>query len=54
MQLLKHEENEAFIRLSMAFLQTSVLKNFAIFTEKHLCWILFLKKGCRHDDLQLY
>ena len=44
MQLLKHEENEAFICLSMAFLQTGVLKNFAIFTGKHLCWILFLKK----------
>ena len=43
MQLLKHEENEAFICLSMAFLQTGVLKNFAIFTGKHLCWILFFK-----------
>ena len=43
-QLLKLEGNEAFICLSMAFLQTGVLKKFAIFTGKHLCWSLFLKK----------
>ena len=30
-----------------------VLKNFATFTRKHLCWSLFLI-NCRHEQLQLY
>ena len=29
---------------SQMFFKTDVLKNFAIFTEKHLCWSLFLIK----------
>ena len=31
-------------RRSQIFFKVSVLKNFAIFTEKHLCWNLFLIK----------
>ena len=33
--------------------QNKCLKNFTIFTEKHLCWSLFLK-SCRPEGLQLY
>ena len=28
---------------SQMFFETGALKNFAIFTGKHLCWILFLR-----------
>ena len=40
MQLLKLEENKAFTYLSK---YGSVLKNFAVFTGKHLNWSTFLK-----------
>ena len=40
MQLLKLEENKAFMYLSK---YGSVLKNFAVFTGKHLHWSAFLK-----------
>ena len=33
---------------SQIFFKIGVLKNFAILTEKHLCWRLFLKKGLQH------
>ena len=41
-----HEEDDDIIRSSRSqmFLKIGVLKNFVIFTGKHLCWILFLIK----------
>ena len=30
------------------FFRTGVLRNFAILTEKHLCWSLFIKKRLQH------
>ena len=38
-------------RSQMVF-ELDVLKNFADFTGKHLCWSLL--KSCRPEDLQLY
>ena len=31
------------INFSQMFYKTGALKNFAVFTRKHLCWSLFLK-----------
>ena len=41
-----HEEADDIIRTSrlQMFFKVGALKNFAIFTEKHLCWILCLIK----------
>ena len=35
------------------FFKIGVLRNFALFTRKHLCWSLFLSKLLRPDSLQL-
>ena len=38
---------------SQIFFTISVLKNFAIFTEKHLCWKLYLRLCETHNAFQL-
>ena len=35
------------------FYKKAVLKNFAIFTEKHLCWSLFFKKKNAETSLKI-